>query len=217
MPRGFATSMMSRVILTSAEDGVGSPEGWLWTRIRADAESSSARFTTSRGIDRRVVDGARLLHLVGDQRVALVEEEQAELLLVHEGHGRAAIVEHRGPGREDRALGHRALGEAPRRGLDDLEVGDDALADAVDLGEARGRRGEHLGEGAEAPDQLLGDRLHVAARDGAEEHELEQLVVGQRIAADLDEAGAQPVTVTVVVRRRAPIARHQRARGSRQA
>jgi len=29
--------------------GVGSPEGWLWTRISAEAWSSSARLTTSRG------------------------------------------------------------------------------------------------------------------------------------------------------------------------
>src|SRR3954449_2678965 len=32
-------------------------------------------------IDRRVVDGSGLLHLVGDQRVTLVEEQHAELLL----------------------------------------------------------------------------------------------------------------------------------------
>ena len=30
-------------------------------------------------IDRRVVDGSGLLHLVGDQRVTLVEEQHAEL------------------------------------------------------------------------------------------------------------------------------------------
>ena len=30
-------------------EGVGSPEGWLWTRISAEADSSSARLTTSRG------------------------------------------------------------------------------------------------------------------------------------------------------------------------
>ena len=37
------------VISMSARDGVGSPEGWLWTRMIAVADSSSARFTTSRG------------------------------------------------------------------------------------------------------------------------------------------------------------------------
>jgi hypothetical protein len=45
----------------------------------AVADSSSARLTTSR---RGVVHRARLLHLVGDHLVALVEEQDAELLLL---------------------------------------------------------------------------------------------------------------------------------------
>jgi hypothetical protein len=32
MPSGFATSMIACVICTSARDGVGSPEGWLWNQ-----------------------------------------------------------------------------------------------------------------------------------------------------------------------------------------
>ena len=106
---------------------------------------------------------------------------------------------HGAPGRQHRPLRHGALGEAAGRGLDDLEVGDDALADAVDLHQPRRRGGEHLGEGAEAPDQLLGDRLHVAARDRAEQHELQQLVIRQGVAAHLREARPQPVAVAVVM------------------
>jgi len=49
-------------------------------------------------IDRGMVDGAGLLHLVGNDLVALVEEEDAKLLLAREPHGGAAIVEHLGPG-----------------------------------------------------------------------------------------------------------------------
>jgi hypothetical protein len=41
-----------------------------------------------------VCDGAGLLHLIGDDLVALVEEEDAELLLVLESHRGAAIVDH---------------------------------------------------------------------------------------------------------------------------
>ena len=48
-------------------------------------------------IDRRMIDGAGLLHFVGDEPVALVEEEHAELLFVGEGLRRAAIVEHACP------------------------------------------------------------------------------------------------------------------------
>ena len=45
-----------------------------------------------------------------------------------------------------------------------------------------------LGEGAEAGDQRLGERLGVAPRRGAEQDQLEQLVVGQGVGARLAEA-----------------------------
>ena len=48
-------------------------------------------------IDRRVVDGAGLLHLVGDQHVLLVEEEHAELLDRLIGHCHRAVVDDRRP------------------------------------------------------------------------------------------------------------------------
>ena len=48
MPSLSAASDTCRVTSTSALDGVGSPLGWLWTRITAEAATSSARFTTSR-------------------------------------------------------------------------------------------------------------------------------------------------------------------------
>lgn len=44
-------------------------------------------------IDRRVVDGANALHLIGDQRIALVEKQNPELLAVRVGHRRSAIVQ----------------------------------------------------------------------------------------------------------------------------
>src|SRR5690606_17513285 len=42
-------------------------------------------------IDGRMVDGAFLLDLVGDELIALVEKENAELLPRLESHGRAAV------------------------------------------------------------------------------------------------------------------------------
>ena len=47
--RDAAAEMTWRVISMSAAEGVGSPDGWLWTRITDDAASSSARRAISRG------------------------------------------------------------------------------------------------------------------------------------------------------------------------
>mgnify|MGYP000863206880 CR=1 FL=1 len=49
MPSAVAACFTSRVISTSALLGVGSPLGWLCTMISAEALSSSARLSTSRG------------------------------------------------------------------------------------------------------------------------------------------------------------------------
>ena len=49
IPSALAASCTCRVTEISACDGVGSPEGWLCTKISALAFSSSARLTTSRG------------------------------------------------------------------------------------------------------------------------------------------------------------------------
>ena len=84
-------------------------------------------------IDRRVVDRAGLLHFVGDQGVLLVEEQDAELLALLEGHRRAAIVEHLVPGGQHLAALDLAARHALRGGGDDLEVERRAVADVLDL------------------------------------------------------------------------------------
>src|SRR5450631_2592321 len=61
--------------------------------------------------------------------------------------------------------------------MHDLELGDGGIAHALDLGEPGRRRGHHLGEGAEFGDQLLGQRLDVALRDGSGQHQSEQLTL----------------------------------------
>ena len=61
-------------------------------------------------------------------------------------------------------------------------------------------RAEHLGEGAEMLDELLGERLDVALRDRAEEQQLEQLVVGQGGVAGVEEALAQTLAMAEMVR-----------------
>jgi hypothetical protein len=133
-------------------------------RTTAVADSSRARFTTLARIDRRVVYGAALPHLVGDQLVALVEKQNAEMLLFRECHRGAAIFEHRVPRRQHRPRSHLAGSEILRGRLADLEFGDDCLARFLDLGEPRGRGGNNLCEGAEFLDQALRERLYAASR-----------------------------------------------------
>src|SRR3569833_419388 len=79
MPSGLATSLIWRGIagrMAVDEDQRGGTE----------LETALDHFAR---VDRRVVDGALLLDLVGDQAVLLVEEEYADLLDVLERHGRA--------------------------------------------------------------------------------------------------------------------------------
>jgi hypothetical protein len=80
----------------SAWLGAGSPLGWLCTSTTTVADNSRALDHLAQ-TDRRAVDRALLLCLVGEQLIALVKEENSELLDVGEGLRGAAIVEHRGP------------------------------------------------------------------------------------------------------------------------
>jgi len=63
---------------------------------RRGAEGEGALHHLAR-IDRRVIDGAAMLFLVGDQRVLLVEEQQAELLDRGIAGGNRAVVDERLP------------------------------------------------------------------------------------------------------------------------
>ena len=76
---------------------------------------------------------------------------------------------------------------------------DHRVADAGDLAQLAGRRTQHLGKRAEAGEQRLGDRLGVAARNGLEEDQLEEFVVGQCRTAAVVEARLQAFTVAMEV------------------
>src|SRR6059058_6078701 len=84
-------------------------------------------------IDRGVVDGAGLLHFVRDQLVALVEEQQAKLLLVGERHAGPDIVDHVVPGRQGDASLDLAFGHPVRCRAKQLDLVDRGFADAFDL------------------------------------------------------------------------------------
>src|SRR6476646_10788531 len=108
-------------------------------------------------IDRRVIDGAFLLHVVCDDLVALVEEQNAELLLGLEAHRGAAMVEHLAPRGEP--LQHLAAQEPKRCRAHELDLGDGRLAEARHFAQALVGRAQRLGKGAEMSENRLGDRL----------------------------------------------------------
>jgi hypothetical protein len=76
----------------SAFEGVGSPEGWLWTKIKADPELERA-FDDFAGVDRRMIDRAALVPLVLDQCILAIQKEYMELLDFAVGDLRIAIVD----------------------------------------------------------------------------------------------------------------------------
>ena len=85
-------------------------------------------------------------------------------------------------------------------GLHDLELGHGGVADIIDFLEPGGRRGDHFGEGAEFLQQHLGERLDVAAGNGAKQQQFEQFIIGQSLGAALQESLAQPFAVAGVER-----------------
>ncbi len=147
-----------------------------------------------------MVDRALLLHLVGDHLVALVEKQDAELLLGLEAHGGPAIVEDLLPGRQDRPLQHLALNETQGGGAHQLDLGGGRLAEPRHLLEQILRGVHRLGEGAEAGKNRLGEGLRVAARHGAEQHQLQQLVVGQGVRPALAKALPEPFAMAEIMR-----------------
>ena len=143
-------------------------------------------------IDGRVIDGAAILHLVGDQMIFAVQEEDAEFLVLRARHRRRAIIEQRLPGRQRGPAHHFGLRQPLGGGFDDLEMAGDALAHALDFQQALARRRDHVGEGAEALDQRLGQRFGVAPWDGGEQGQFQQLIIGQGLGAALQgSASAQ--------------------------
>ena len=77
-----------------------------------------------------------------------------------------------------------------------------------------GRR-DHAAQVAERGQQPLGERLHVDARDGVEEQQLEDLVLRHRRVAALQEALAQPLPVAPIVRARGAVGAPDQAAAGR--
>lgn len=78
-----------------------------------------------------MVHGSLTLYLVGDQDVALVEEEDAELFPRLVGHGGMAIIDDRRPGAENLLVADFAFQHALGNGGDELQIKRHGFAHAL--------------------------------------------------------------------------------------
>ena len=194
---GCGAATICFVMSMSAREGVGSPEGWLCTRMMARGGQLQRALHHLAHVDRRVVDGAL---------AAAPRRRSAGSSCRGTGCGTARasskpmaarqIVEHRVPGCQHRALhdARRASGAARAARTSFSSVTTASPTPLTSLSRSA-RRIDDLGERAEALQQPLGERLGVAAGDGAEQHQLQQLVVGQRLGAAAAEALLQPLAM----------------------
>src|SRR6516162_3147851 len=150
-------------------------------------------------IDRRVVDRPALLLLVLDQYVFAVEEEDVELLDLAMRDVRCAIIDQLVPRAEHRPLVQFRPHQPKRRRAHRFERGNPGETEPGTC-ECLGIRTQQFGEAAKPLEQILGQRLHVAARVAGEEDHLDELVIGQIVWASCDQPLAQSLAVTVVVR-----------------
>ncbi len=150
-------------------------------------------------IDRRMIDGALVHHLVTDQLVLLVEEQHPELFARLVRQRQLDVGEQRAPGADHRALLHRLQAHALGKLMHQLKIERRLRPDPAHGAEVVDRGGEHPRQGPEPRQQVLGQRLDVAAGERAEKVELERLVVVQRLEACVQRPLAQPLAVAEVV------------------
>ncbi len=130
------------------------------------------------GIDRRVIDGALVHHLIGDELVLLVEEEHPELFARGPGHGDLGIGQKRGPRADHRPPRRRATAHARGGLMNQLEIQSRGLTHALDGLQLLQARAQHASQAAEAHQESLGQGLEVAARKAAGQQKLQNLIVG---------------------------------------
>ena len=85
----------------SLSEGVGSPEGWLCTRMIEVGVQFKRPFDDLARIDGHVINGAFALFFVGDEDIFGIQKQNAELFSVAVGHDCVAIVDQRVPAGND--------------------------------------------------------------------------------------------------------------------
>ncbi|MNL61262.1 hypothetical protein D3C87_1851680 [compost metagenome] len=90
-----------------------------------------------------MIDRSLALDFIGDQRIALVEKQDAELLAGFIGHGRMAIIDHGRPGRENLLFTKLAAQNPLADRRNQFQIERDALADPLDLLQQACRGAKH--------------------------------------------------------------------------
>ena len=146
-------------------------------------------------VDGGVVDGAAGLRLVGQQAVAAVQEQDAELLHPLAREGGVEVVHQPVPVAQHGPVHHLGAHQAQGGGLHRLQCGGPGLAHALDRLQLGHRGGDGVGVAAEARQQRAGDGLGVAPGQGQEQHHLQQLVVRHAVRPGGQQPLAHPLPV----------------------
>lgn len=146
-------------------------------------------------MDCRFIDSAIAHVVVEDQSVLRVEIEHTYAFDREVSHVDGQIIEERLPAAEYRLVFHHTPGHPSRRKRNGMERGGTRFAHSPDLAQCPGFGIEHCRKRTEMRDQCLGEWLGVALPDGRKQKELQQLIVGQRLASALQQALTKPFAV----------------------
>ena len=117
------------------------------------------------------------LRLISDKNILAVKIENTELLRITMRHRGVTVVKHSSPARDDMALQDTRPRQPLCRGLDDLQLGDDSLADAFHLGQAGNRGRNDAVEIPEDRQKKMGQWLDILSRDCPEQYEFQDLII----------------------------------------
>jgi len=146
-----------------------------------------------------MIDGALVHHLIGDQLVLLVQVEHPELLARLIGQDHPHIGQKRAPRRDHRALLRLLAADAQGGLANQFQIKSGGRTDPLDRLQFLEGGAEHGGQAAETGQEVLGERLDLAARQAAGQNQFEKLVVRQRLEADRGPL-AQPLAMADLVR-----------------
>ena len=151
-------------------------------------------------IKRHMVDSAPLLGFVGDQGIVVVEKQYIELLVHLMRELRFAIIQQGVPSRDHRLLDNMIAERAQRDGLGQFQRMYDGVARAFHFAQGSQLRRHNGADAAKAVTETLCQRLCIAARQGAEQQQFDQFVIGEAICTRFSEALPKALPMAKIMR-----------------